>query len=372
MGTLILSFYGDGPKWENFVHLPAYPSGCSYFRPFRYRNKWVQPPLLKVAKEERESLDGREVLLGARFQAPDLRWSILPIRLGRLTRFRYSEEDHSIYFTVGHVFNHRSRDTLADCLLEIPEQERDGIGDSFLFDTSLTVPPEDFVDEEGERDAWVALVDRLARDASVTVTEEVRRAVFIRIQRPVKRKKAKKPRRVEKSPGEGPIFGFLLAEGNRYEFEFAHRLPALIDTDRRMSPFTLGIRGESPNLLVSPSGEEVSGNYQTHFFRVAGHIASDTAEDLVLDPEKDEVESLPEGSSPVPRLRLPVRVRWSPLHRALTSWMWFLLMALGLLLSNLIVFSTRGDIAGGDVWRFTLASTVAAVAIFAAQQRQKR
>ena len=39
--TLVISFYADGPKWENLVYLPAFPSGCSYFRPFKYRDKWL-------------------------------------------------------------------------------------------------------------------------------------------------------------------------------------------------------------------------------------------------------------------------------------------------------------------------------------------
>jgi hypothetical protein len=35
--SLFVTFYGDGPYWDNTVLLPAYPSGYSYFRPFRYR-----------------------------------------------------------------------------------------------------------------------------------------------------------------------------------------------------------------------------------------------------------------------------------------------------------------------------------------------
>jgi hypothetical protein len=67
--TLVLSFYGDGPKWENFVYLPVSPSGCSYFRPFRYRDEWLETRLLDRLKDEWEDVAREELLVGARFKS---------------------------------------------------------------------------------------------------------------------------------------------------------------------------------------------------------------------------------------------------------------------------------------------------------------
>jgi hypothetical protein len=311
--TFVLSFYGDGPKWENLVYIPAYPSGCSYFRPFRYRDEWIEPALLGRLRASESALNNSDLFVCARFRpATDAATVLLPIRKAKLTRFRYSEGDHSIYFSLGQLVDLRGGKTLREGALEIPSTEQDRIGTSFFFETALTFDQALFASEENERGAWTALADRLARDETLPISSEVRRSVFLRIQWPVKGSKASKAKRLEHSYGEGPRFGFKIGEGGRYEFELAHRFPEFIGSDDRMPPFLLSIGKETDNLQVSPTDEEVSGNYQTHFFRVTGVSASKTAEQIILDPSTESLAIEGKDSSPIPRLKVPVRVPLEP------------------------------------------------------------
>jgi hypothetical protein len=369
--ALVLSFYGDGPKWENFLYLPAYPAGCSYFRPFRYRDKWVQAPLLDSLRTDRGLLNGRELIIAARFHTSPWEWSLLPIRKGRLDHFSLHEgEDHDIYFSLGSMFDFAKDTPLEEMTARIDEPHRDSVGEAFLFEASLEGSLPTVVDRDGERAAWACLADSLCR-TTLPVRDEVRTALFVRIQRPTRGKKTLEPKKLEETQNAGDVYGFSLAEGARYEFTFAHRYPAFIDTDNRMSPVRMQYRVPA-DVEVTPTDEEVSGNYQTHLFRLAGERRADLSSHIVLDAG---VESLPDDSGamrPVPRLMLPIRIKVGWWYRLRTRWVWFVLMVIGLLASNYVILSTNKNVDSGDLWRLTLSAAIAAAVIFAAQQRSTR
>jgi hypothetical protein len=368
--TLVLSFYGDGPKWENFVYLPAYPSGCSYFRPFRYRDKWVEPALLARLRRDWKSVADQELVVAARFLTAPWTWSVLPIRKARLTHFRFNEgEEHYIHFQLREMIDFRERPELQTLMQDIPEDEQTRVGQAFMFESSLSFPEEAFVPLDAERAAWAGLADALTKSA-LPIPAEVRNAVFIRVQWPVRKDERLDSEVIAMSGGEGPLHGFKLAEGAIYEFEFAHRYPSNIGTNNRMPPFRLDLAA-SDGLSTNPKDEEISGNYETHFFTASSPTSSKLPTQLVLDPEDD---SLPgsNGQSPIPRLKVPVRVGLGIGYRFRTRWVWLVVMLAGLLLSNLIAFSSDQDIARDDVFRFTIGAAIAALAIFASQQRSTK
>jgi hypothetical protein len=175
---------------------------------------------------------------------------------------------------------------------------------------------------------------------------------------------------LSKSAGEGPLFGFRLSEGRVYEFEFAHRYPAYIGTDQRMPPFRMTLNGTG-GVGTYPGDEEVSGNYETHFFRAFSPISSKMSSELILDPEGDSLAGS-DGNAPIPRLKLPVRVKVGIWYRLRTRWAWLALMLAALFVANLISFSTDEGIAREDVLRFAVAAAIAAFAIFASQQRSTK
>jgi hypothetical protein len=371
--TRVLSFYGDGPKWENFVYLPAYPSGCSYFRPFRYRDKWVEAELLAKLRQNWQEVAKEELVLAARFQPaqPDpWNWSVLPIRKATLTHFRFNEgEEHYIYFSLGPMVDFRERPELQSLIQVIPKDERDRVGEAFFFESAISFPEEAFVARPAERAAWAGFADSLS-ETTLPIASEVRKAVFVRVQWPARKKETLDAEVIAKGGGQGPLHGFKLAEGAVYEFEFAHRYPAFIDTSDRMPPFRLNL-DSSDGLSTNPKDEEISGNYETHFLTASSSISSKLPTQLVLDPE---VSSLPgsDGGSLIPRVKLPVRVGLGIGYRFRTRWVWLVVMVLALLLSNLIAFSSDSDIAKGDVVRFTVGAAIAAFAIFASQQRSTK
>lgn len=368
--TLVLSFYGDGPKWENFVHLPAFPSGCSYFRPFRYRDEWLEEGLLDRLKTDWKAVGRTELLVGSRFKSAPWEWSFLPIRSATMTHFRFNEgEEHYIHFKLGPMVDFRERPELQTLLVSIPDDERERIGKAFFFESKLTIPGNQFVGLESERAAWAGLADAL-NATSLPIPDEVRNAVFFRVQWPLKGAARLDAKELERTEGEGPLHGFRLAEGATYEFEFAHRYPAYIGTDLRMPPFRIDLES-SGDVLLNPGDEEISGNYQTHFFRASGVESRKLSSQLILDPSS---ESLPDGDGlrPIPRIKMPIRVGFNLWFRARTRWVWLLVMVFGLFVSNLVAFTSDNDIAKGDILRFSIGATVAALAIFASQQRSSK
>jgi hypothetical protein len=51
--SLYVAFFGDGPKWDNFVLTLAAPQGLSNFRPFRYGDRRVAPDVLSDLSTEK-------------------------------------------------------------------------------------------------------------------------------------------------------------------------------------------------------------------------------------------------------------------------------------------------------------------------------
>jgi hypothetical protein len=367
--TLLLSFYGDGPKWENFVYLPAYPSGCSYFRPFRYRDKWVEPGLLAELREDWKPISEKDLVIAARFHTDPWNWALLPIRKGKLTHFRFNEgEEHYIHFSLDQMIDFRGAPDLATLMHNIPEGEEARVGDAFFFESSMEFADEGFVDAESERAAWAGLADALT-NTSLPIPPEVRKAVFMRIQWPV-RNKPLRAKVIAESEGEGPLHGFKLAEGVIYEIEFAHRFPSYIGTDNRMPTFRVDVP-DADGLVANPKDKEVSGNYETYFVRASSPTSSKLPTQLTLDPQLDSLPGT-DGQSPIPRIKLPVRVGVGIGYRFRTRWVWLGVMLVGLFLSNLIAFSSNQAIARDDVVRFTVGAGIAALAIFAAQQRSAK
>ena len=368
--TLVLSFYGDGPKWENFVYLPAYPSGCSYFRPFRYRDKWVEAALLAKLRQNWEEVARQELVVAARFQPDPWTWSVLPIRKATLTHFRFNEgEEHYIHFLLGPMVDFRERPELQTLMQVIPEDERDQVGQAFMFESAISFPDEAFVARDAERAAWAGLADALTK-TTLPIPPQVRKAVFIRVQWPVRKNDTLDAEVIAKGGGEGPLHGFKLAEGAVYEFEFAHRYPAFIDTNNRMPPFRLNL-DSSEGLSTNPKDEEISGNYETHFLTASSAVSSKLPTQLIFDPEMGTLPGS-DGGSPIARVKVPVRIGLGIGYRFRTRWVWLVVMVLGLLLSNLIAFSSDTNIAREDVVRFTVGAAIAALAIFASQQRSTK
>jgi hypothetical protein len=50
----LLCAYADGPYWASCLDPLAYPTGCSYYRPFSYREKYLSPSLLKKFEDDKK------------------------------------------------------------------------------------------------------------------------------------------------------------------------------------------------------------------------------------------------------------------------------------------------------------------------------
>ena len=178
--ALILSFHADGPRWDNLVRLIAYPAGMSYFRPFRYREKWVDAAIKNEigTRAGRRALEGQRVIVAMRFTAPAFRSFVVPIRDGTITHIDEKGDNISVYFTLG-LFYDEHRDSLADLRL-MPRDGAQMPQEPLFFQAPLrTAPVRDTY--ANEDDHWERFSQRFATDQSLPISAEARQAVFVRL-----------------------------------------------------------------------------------------------------------------------------------------------------------------------------------------------
>lgn len=75
-----------------------------------------------------------------------------------------------------------------------------------------------------------------------------------------------KPKKIGSGKLEGDIYGYELVDGKSYELVILHRVPLLIGTSDRMSPFEYTLSASEGRVEFSPRNEEISGSYQAHGF----------------------------------------------------------------------------------------------------------
>ncbi len=286
--TLVLSFYGDGPYWDNMVRVLAYPSECSYFRPFRYRDKWIEPSLLELLRSEegRRELAGRETVLAARFQAPTHRSLLLPIRKVTVTHVSFTPGNASVYFTLGPSCEVDTAVELAKQCLTFDAAHSPPDDRLFFWATPQVLPA--FVDVSDEDEAWVRWTEAIAADNDLPLSEEAKHAVFLRICR-VRSKKIAPLEQVYRSWEEGPLSGFSLREGQVYELTYMHRVPCLINTGKSLPKALVLPTTATKNLEFAQPAQEIASNYQQHVCTFTAIAPSASWEEVVLTPNTEQV-----------------------------------------------------------------------------------
>ena len=216
--SLFLTFYGDGPYWDNTVVLPAYPSGYSYFRPFRYRDAWVQPALLERMARDPTGFVGEVASLCMRFSTKGSESALVPIRSVTLTSVR-AEDDNFVYFKLGPFFRFERGQSLYKCSLNVPE-EVDAAADGqepdrrLFFEADLQVPAGAPEDQDAEM--WGRLGELIAGEQSLPIAEKARRALFFHFCTPSRDKPAEVVE-IGRSWVAGAKSGARVAERRSYE-----------------------------------------------------------------------------------------------------------------------------------------------------------
>jgi|SRR5215216_5694610 len=118
---LFLCFYGDQPYWDNLVLTSAYPTGFSYFRPFRYRDVWLDEATKNnfTSQNGSSSLTNAEATLCVRFSTRE-EWRLLPLRKVTITHTTFSAGTYQFYLRLGRFFDFDGVKQLSDACVEIP------------------------------------------------------------------------------------------------------------------------------------------------------------------------------------------------------------------------------------------------------------
>lgn len=372
MSQLYLCFFGDGPLWDNIVRVPAYPKGFTYFRPFRYRDEWIQTTLLKEIerKEQRLSLMGNKVVVCMRFLDDDFKWYLLPLRQASLVNIDYSPGNHSVYFQLGTFFDFGKVEDLRSACLEIPSSEYNSVANHIFFRSNDQFSDSHFNDQLNEDKIWAKYCDLIAQDFSLPINSEAKKALFLRFELPASDKPAP-INDIHTSYNMGKIYGSELSEGQTYELVVSHRIPSLITKHTSTKPITLDFKSPTSNFEISPSSEEISGNYQTHILTISAKKPSGAWEEIIISPQK-EAEAQDGSKINTLKLSMQVKIKLSILYRIKTTYIWLIVLWIALFVSVILeklLGLEANETSIGLILGIALTTLISAIVVFILQQK---
>ena len=370
MATLFITFLADGALWDNIALVPAYPSGFSFPRPFRYRDTWVSSDLIKEMSQEgsRSKLASSAAVLAMRFKSKRYEKRILPLRQVTLTHIHYLPGNHSVFFKLGKFFNFANARTLSEATIRLTEEQFRTVGQALFFRHPMDLPPNTFPISQDEDSLWVRYSDLLSTETSLPIRREARDALFLRF-RPPSTDTPTTPHELFHSWQQGPVYGSLLTEGSSHELVFFHRVPSLISTHKSIKPSTLSFALPSGNIEFNRSAEDLTGNYQTHVLNLSSLRPSGTWEELTISPPADGVKSEDGKSVPVKRLLIPVKVKSSFWYRFKRYYLLLAILWASLFLGTIIKSLLDGKANTFLILASAGAALITAIAIFVLQQR---
>jgi hypothetical protein len=319
--VVYVGFFGDGPKWDNFVLTLAPPAGVTNHRPFRYGDNRVASDVLRdiATPAGSEGLKQEGAVLAARFgaakdTASERLWWLLPLREVQIDHLDYSPGNHSVYFRAGALFDFRGVEDIRDALVNVPDEERGDLGGDAIFFRSTIKPLLGIVDLDEEREVWARLCDLLADDVS-PINDMAKRAVYLRPRPPRRKKKTNSVDNLFDSEVEGPKYGWPLRESLTYELAWDHRVPSLIGTTRSVNGLTITSRLDSANIELANRETLVSSNYEQHALGVTARVPSGTFDILSFSPNVEQAVDSKGDPILAIEVRVPVAVRKNLAYR---------------------------------------------------------
>jgi hypothetical protein len=340
--TLFLCFRGDGPYWKDLLYVPAYPAGYTYAKwAFRYtQNDLVTPGVIAEFEPIKQKQLTREAILGVRFIGkPNL---VLPLRKIEINWSDFTGGLAQFDFRVQALLDFTKFKTLESACLTLPNSEIQAdneVGTKLAFHSTAQTSALPWSEPASEDNAWAALIDLIAANTSVPLDASLKSSTFFRLSNVLDQNNTPlTATELEAGPGNRPVFGALLKEGQKYQIKLTHRnagdhkgtapiLPIKLDLPTGHLQFTrpaLEILGwyqitpiafkalkssTSHQILLIHSDTKTGSNADAKEGATAG--AQKSAPDNVL-------QSPSEGTDVF--LPVPLRVQIGWLHRLKTSW----------------------------------------------------
>lgn len=352
---LFVCFFGDGPKWHNFVLTLALPPGLSNVRPFRYGDNRIAPDVLAELDAEGgiERVKQLEATLAVRFgtnpYTPAAFHSlVLPLREVTVTFVDRAEGNNSVYFRGGALYDYPNGESPLGSGATIPDEELAELGTQvILFASDLPLPQTPAAeDEQGQREAWTRLTSLIATPGT-PVNPDAKRATFIRFGHPRTGTEAATPDRVFDSSVEGPRYGWNLSESKSYEMAWDHRVPCLVGTTHGF-PFIAEKPAATSNLELGLDQDAIGGNYERHSLPLTARSPSGTVDSLRLSPDAESVQATDGGPVNAVEVRALIGVKknlWYRTKRSVAS-----IGALSIVTAAALLGDQIADKGLGSVW----------------------
>lgn len=368
MSALFLCFFGDSAYWDNGLVVPGYPTGFSYFRPFRYTDQWIQAELLLEMSDSAKAkqLIGQEVVLCARFRTEGFEWFVLPIRKATIRHVDSLPDNHSIDFSVGPLYDFTRVAEFSSAGLYLSQGDQEKIGQKLFFRADLSVPLAKCPGGCGEDGAWAALVNLIGCSSAPPLRKEIREGLFIRVQA-LSRDKAEVVQQIHRSWSCGEKYGWQLVEGESYELIYLHRVPLLIGDNISLKPCQIKYKAPTGNLELSTSEETLTGNYQRHVISVTARKPSGTYEQIVIDIP-DGIESERGDIIRSVDWTIPVRVVASWRYRLRRVYVPLFLLWAGLVGNVVVGYIKEGETDLALIGISALLALVSAVGVYLVQK----
>jgi len=341
---IVLSFFGDKGLYDNLAYVPAYPSGISYFRPFRYRNEWIEDALREELRQPNAwtNLVGQDAILAIRFCSEDYQSLILPFREVKITHLDFIADNLSVYFQVGAFYRHDFGSALAKQCLRFNSDANPVPKDRlFLRCDPLSIPPL-WGKGEDEDEAWITWVNAISKDDSLPFNDQARRYVYMRISK-LREKKAAPIRQIYTSWSKGPVYGYQVSEGKTYELVYLHRVPFLLGKNQAVPRFKVTLNPHTSNWEFPSREEEMSANYQLHAMTMAALTPSASWEEILLQSNREELETPSSGKLYTLPLHWNVRINKAYWYRFRTRYVWLVFLAVFVILKDALVSSLKGE-----------------------------
>lgn len=305
----ILATFADKGYWPSCLEPLLYPTDCSFYRPFSYREAYVSPSLLNVFNSDQlEKLlltkSWNNGIFGIRFRdetQPEYRGKFIPLRLVTLTAVEVTDS-LQVSFRLGEYVRLSEQLKLQPIIL-------DGIVDySKPEDTLMVEIPLDRVQVLSslahQPEFPMGLWDRLADDAALSeiARQNFMGTIVLRLKRVSERGETGGLTPTALQPkANDRAYGFVLRSGKVYDLDLAYQRIIAPGQPLPQIPYEFAFRSPFDHFNVSRDRLRITGNYRREVVWIqprVGRPAPTVLEwvgvksgekDLIADPKKDKI-----------------------------------------------------------------------------------
>lgn len=307
----MLCAFADKMYWASCIEPLLYPKGCSFYRPFSYREDYISPSLLSVFKDinQLEKLlpieSWNNGIFCIRFRdesEPKYRGIFIPLRLITLTNVNVTDTIQVNFRLGGYVRLSPQRKLRAFSLDGIVDYKKEE------YMLLIDIPPnktERINSLEYQPDFPAGLWDSLAEDESLSpiAKENFTGTAVLRLVQISERGEITplSPKLIRKDKKDLGVYGFELRSGNLYDFDFAYSRIIAPKESIQQIQFDYSFNSPIAHLDVSRDRIVITGNYRREPIWIRPKVGlpgptflewigmNKTEKGIAADPSRDKI-----------------------------------------------------------------------------------